>query len=73
MMDKTETATTPIAVRTDFNPLALFAPDVRTDSEGRATVECKLPDNLTRCVMVVAATEKQFEAAEANLTKHGCR
>ena len=32
-------------------------------------MECKLPDNLTRYrVMVVAATEKQFGAAEANLT-----
>ena len=62
-------ASTPIAVRTNFNPLALFAPDVRTDAEGRATVEYKLPDNLTRYrVMVVAATEKDFGSAEANVT-----
>jgi uncharacterized protein YfaS (alpha-2-macroglobulin family) len=66
---KEENAATPIVVRADFNPLALFAPDVRTDAEGRATVEYKLPDNLTRYrVMVIAATEKQFGAAEANVT-----
>ncbi len=64
-----EKTATPIAVRSDFNPLALFAPDVRTDAEGRATVEYKLPDNLTRYrVMVVAATEQQFGSAEANVT-----
>lgn len=62
-------AASPIAVRSDFNPLALFAPDVKTDADGRATVEYKLPDNLTRYrVMVVAATEQQFGSAEANVT-----
>ena len=69
MMDKTETATTPIAARTDFNPLALFAPDVRTDSEwagDRGVQAAGQPD--APSLMVVAATEKQFGAAEANLT-----
>jgi len=62
-------AETPIAVRTDFNPLALFAPAVTTDENGQARVEFKLPDNLTRYrVTVVAVTEKQFGSAEANLT-----
>ncbi len=62
-------ASTPIAVRTDFNPLALFAPAVRTDADGQATVTYKLPDNLTRYrVMVVAATEQQFGSAETNIT-----
>jgi uncharacterized protein YfaS (alpha-2-macroglobulin family) len=66
---KGETAGPPIAVRSDFNPLALFAPDVRTDAAGRAAITYKLPDNLTRYrVMVVAATEQQFGSAEANLT-----
>jgi len=60
---------TPIDVRTNFNPLALFAPNVRTDANGRATVEYTLPDNLTRYrVMVVGATEKQFGSAEQNIT-----
>ncbi|MEE9508153.1 MAG: Ig-like domain-containing protein, partial [Anaerolineales bacterium] len=33
--------TSPIRVRTDFNPLATFAPEVKTDVNGRASVEVK--------------------------------
>lgn len=60
----------PIRVRADFNPLATFAPAVRTGADGRATVPLSLPDNLTRYrVMVVAvAGGKQFGSGEANLT-----
>ena len=60
---------TPIRIRTDFNPLATFAPAVRTDSGGRAEIEVALPDNLTRYrVMVVAvAGGRQFGSAGANL------
>ena len=61
----------PIALRTDFNALAIFAPTVPTDAEGLAQVEVKLPDNLTRYrVMVVAvdAGGKQFGAGESTLT-----
>ncbi len=59
-----------IAVRTDFNALALFAPDVKTDSRGKASVSIKLPDSLTRYrVMVVAvAGGKQFGTGESNIT-----
>jgi uncharacterized protein YfaS (alpha-2-macroglobulin family) len=66
-----QSADTPIAVRMDFNPLATFAPEVRTDANGEAQVEIKLPDNLTRYrIMVVAVDEsgKQFGSAESNLT-----
>jgi len=64
-----QAAGAPIAVRSDFNPLALFAPAQRTDADGEVYVTYKLPDNLTRYrLMVVAATEKQFGAAERNLT-----
>lgn len=58
-----------ITVRTDFNPLAVFDPAVRTDAEGRATLTVKVPDNLTRYrVMVVAvAGGKQFGMTEASL------
>jgi uncharacterized protein YfaS (alpha-2-macroglobulin family) len=63
------TSGAPIAVRTDFNPLALFAPAERTNSDGEVYVTYKLPDNLTRYrLMVVAVTEKQFGSAESNLT-----
>ncbi len=61
----------PIQIRTDFNPLATFAASVHTDLNGKASVEVKLPDNLTRYrVMVVAvdAGGKQFGSGEANLT-----
>ena len=60
-----------ITVRRDFNPLAVFAPEVRTDSRGQAAVQISLPDNLTRYrVMVVAVDQggKLFGTAEANLT-----
>jgi len=58
-----------IRVRSDFNPLATFAPAVRTGSDGRAQVEVSLPDNLTRYrVMAVAVTERQFGEGESNLT-----
>ncbi len=59
-----------IRVRTNFNPLAVFAPTVRTGSDGRAQVTVKLPDNLTRYrVMAVAVDEsgRQFGMAETNL------
>jgi uncharacterized protein YfaS (alpha-2-macroglobulin family) len=59
----------PIRVRADFNPLAVFAPQVRTDASGQARLSVKLPDNLTRYrVMVVAVDQgRQFGMAEANL------
>jgi alpha-2-macroglobulin len=63
--------TTPITVRSNFNPLAVFAPEVRTDANGEASIRVKLPDNLTRYrIMVVAVDDggNQFGSAEANLT-----
>jgi uncharacterized protein YfaS (alpha-2-macroglobulin family) len=61
----------PIRVRTDFNPLATFAPAVTTDGNGQATVNIKVPDNLTRYrIMVIAVSPdgKQFGSAENNVT-----
>ncbi len=59
-----------IRVRLDYNPLALFAPEVRTDADGKASLPVTLPDNLTRYrVMVVAvAGGNFFGSGEANLT-----
>ncbi|UCG23871.1 MAG: hypothetical protein JSW55_17320, partial [Chloroflexota bacterium] len=59
-----------IRVRTDFDPLAEFAPEARTDADGRARVPITLPDNLTRYrIMAVAVDDdKSFGSAEANLT-----
>jgi uncharacterized protein YfaS (alpha-2-macroglobulin family) len=60
-----------ISIRIDFNPLATFAPEVYTNSSGRASVKVSLPDNLTRYrVMVVAVDEsgKEFGSGESNIT-----
>ena len=63
-------ANQPIRVRSDFNPLATFAPSVRTGEDGRASVTVKVPDNLTRYrVMVVAVDSggKYFGQGESSL------
>ena len=67
--DDGETAT-PIQLRTNFNPLAAFAPTAQTNANGQAQVAFTLPDNLTRYrIMAVAvAGDRQFGAAESNLT-----
>ena len=59
-----------IRVRVNYDPLALFAPEVRTDENGQASVSVTLPDNLTRYrVMVVAvAGGKFFGTGESSLT-----
>ncbi len=59
-----------IAVRSNFNPLAVFAPAVTTDENGQATIDFTVPDNLTRyrIMVVVVAEGKYFGKAEANLT-----
>lgn len=63
-------ATSPIAVRSNFNALAVFSPEVRTDARGQAVVDVKVPDNLTRYrVMVVAVSgEKHFGKGESSIT-----
>lgn len=60
----------PIDLRTNFDALALFAPEVRTDAGGAATVDLTLPDNLTRYRVMVVAAEgaERFGTGEANLT-----
>ena len=59
-----------IALRTDFNPLAAFAPVVRTDAQGRGEVAVKLPDNLTRyrVIAVAVAGGKEFGKGESTIT-----
>src|SRR6185436_18876791 len=61
---------TSIAIRSNFNPLAAFAPAVKTDGAGRAKVSVKVPDNLTRYRIVAIATagEKQFGKGESAIT-----
>jgi uncharacterized protein YfaS (alpha-2-macroglobulin family) len=60
-----------IDVRTDFNPLATFAPEVRTSSNGEAVLFIRLPDNLTRYRIMVVGVDnsgRQFGIGESNLT-----
>jgi uncharacterized protein YfaS (alpha-2-macroglobulin family) len=59
-----------INLRENFNALAVFAPSVKTNSSGKATVDVKLPDNLTRYrVMVVSVDQgKRFGKGESNIT-----
>ncbi len=61
---------TPIRARLDFNALAFFAGSLPTDEQGRATVQVKLPDNLTRyrVMAVAAAGSKQFGTGESAIT-----
>src|SRR5205085_11384789 len=60
----------PIRTRENFDALATFAASVPTDSDGRASVKVKLPDNLTRYrIMAVAvAGGKQFGGGESTIT-----
>ncbi len=59
-----------IAIRSNFNPLAAFSPVVKTDAAGRATVDIKVPDNLTRYRIVAISTagDRQFGKGESALT-----
>ncbi len=61
---------TAIAERKNFDALALFVPSATTDTNGRATIDVPLPDNLTRYrVMVVAvAGDTQFGSADSTIT-----
>jgi len=61
---------TPIGLRENFNALAVFAPSVKTDSNGRVTVDVKLPDNLTRYRITAVSVDsgKRFGKSESNIT-----
>ncbi|MEZ4366605.1 MAG: alpha-2-macroglobulin family protein [Kofleriaceae bacterium] len=63
-------AAAPIAVRSNFDPLAVFAPEVKTGADGRARVDLTLPDNLTRyrLVAIAVAGDKQFGKGESAIT-----
>jgi uncharacterized protein YfaS (alpha-2-macroglobulin family) len=60
----------PISIRSNFNPLAAFSPQVKTGADGRAIVDVKVPDNLTRyrVVAIAVAGDRQFGKGENSLT-----
>lgn len=59
-----------VAVRSNFDPLAVFAPEVRTSGDGSATVTFDLPDNLTRYRLYAVAVSDadRFGAGESSFT-----
>jgi alpha-2-macroglobulin len=59
-----------INLRENFNALAVFKASVPTDASGRAQVQVKLPDNLTRyrIMAVSVAGGKQFGSGESSIT-----
>ncbi|MEO6390930.1 MAG: DUF6049 family protein, partial [Pyrinomonadaceae bacterium] len=61
---------TPIALRTNFNALAVFAASVPTDASGHATVKVKVPDNLTRYRIMAVSVDgaRRFGSGESSLT-----
>jgi uncharacterized protein YfaS (alpha-2-macroglobulin family) len=65
-----EPAPAPIAVRSNFDPLALFSPVVVTGPDGRATLPFKLPSNLTRYRVTAVAVEggTRYGLGESGIT-----
>jgi uncharacterized protein YfaS (alpha-2-macroglobulin family) len=59
-----------INLRENFDALAVWSPSVRTDSNGRATIDVKLPDNLTRYRVTAVSVDagKRFGKSESNIT-----
>lgn len=60
----------PLLLRNNFSPLALFAPSLVTDVDGKATVSFTLPDNVTRyrVLAIAAAGNDKFGMGESSLT-----
>ena len=61
---------TPINLRQNFEALALWSPTVRTDGNGKAVVDVKLPDNLTRYRITAVSVDagRRFGKAESTIT-----
>ncbi|HEX8675515.1 MAG TPA: alpha-2-macroglobulin family protein, partial [Longimicrobium sp.] len=61
---------TTIAVRTNFDPLAVWMAAVRTDAQGRVRVPFKMPSNLTRYRVTAVAVEgaTRFGLGESAIT-----
>lgn len=59
-----------IALRTNFDALAVFASAVPTDSSGKVEVKVKVPDNLTRYRITAVAVQggQRFGLGESTLT-----
>ncbi|MBK9619581.1 MAG: hypothetical protein IPO31_10430 [Candidatus Obscuribacter sp.] len=60
----------PLLMRNNFSALALFAPSLVTDVDGKATVSFTLPDNITRyrILAIAAAGNDKFGMGKSSLT-----
>lgn len=54
-----------ISVRRDFSDSAFWSATVRTDKDGRASVDFKVPDSLTNWQVVVTAVSKKMHVGQA--------
>lgn len=60
----------PINLRTNFDALALFEPEARTDAQGRVSLTIPFPDNLTRyriAAVALSGTDR-FGVGESHVT-----
>ena len=59
-----------IEVRTDFEPVAVFAPSESTGQDGTVTIDVPLPDNLTRYRVMAVAVDgvDRFGTGESTIT-----
>ena len=59
-----------IAIRTNFNALAAFSPEMKTDARGRTRLTVTMPDSLTRYRVMVVAVHgaNHFGSAESAIT-----
>jgi uncharacterized protein YfaS (alpha-2-macroglobulin family) len=60
----------PITVRTDFEPVAVYAPSESTGTDGTVTIAVPLPDNLTRYRVMAVAVDgvDRFGTGESTIT-----
>ena len=65
-----DSSTGEIKLRENFDALAVFAPSLKTDANGKVTVPVKLPDNLTRYRITAISVDsgKRFGSGESSLT-----
>ncbi|MDX2378567.1 MAG: alpha-2-macroglobulin family protein [Acidimicrobiia bacterium] len=60
----------PITLRSDFDPVAVYAPSESTGPDGTVTIDVPLPDNLTRYRVMAVAVDgvDRFGTGESTIT-----
>jgi uncharacterized protein YfaS (alpha-2-macroglobulin family) len=67
---RADQSTAQIELRTDFDPVAVYAPDAVTGDDGSVTIEVPLPDSLTRYRVMAVAVDgvDRFGKGESSIT-----